>query len=129
MKLFEKFRRKCFLHDLQIKLKLLIPAEMGHDVDFYFYLHNKGQMYFPRQDETFGSFHLLKTMTVRHWTTYSQRFRLEQTHWKTLDTENQRCEDQNAEGNTAACITEYLEQTVGCSMDLYGSDPGIERYQ
>ena len=83
-------------------------------------------MYFPKRDEAFGSFYFYISMPQYHGV---QSYRLERTHYKTLRTESQRCDNRIDGANTTTCITHYLEQMVGCSMGMYGTDPGIKRYQ
>ena len=128
----------CYVIIYQIVIKeynfrqpiILLRVPVGN-MGFFFFIHNKGQMYFPRFDEAFGSFYFYREISypppnykVYH---HMQSYRLERTHWKTLNTENQRCDEGNSVPNTTKCITRYLEQTVGCSMGLYGSDPGMKR--
>ena len=98
-----------------------------HGMSFFFFIHNKGQMYFPKRDEAYGSSYIFKRMPKREGTMYSQKYRLERTHWKTLDTENQRCDEVNDNKNTTQCITTYIEKTVGCSVGMFGTDPHMKR--
>ena len=85
-------------------------------------------MYFPRMDEAFGSFYISRIMQdLPRKIVYMQSYRLERTHWKTLNTENQRCDEGRSAANMTNCITRYLEQTIGCSVGLYGSDHGVKR--
>ena len=44
---------------MQTIIKLPIPED--HET-FWFFIHNKGQMYFPKQDEAFGSYYFYKQM-------------------------------------------------------------------
>lgn len=97
--------------------------------NFLYFVHNKGQMYFPKQDGSFGSFYFYKDVATKNPRKYFQTYRLERTHHKTLTTENQRCHEGTTRVDTTICITRYLEETVGCSMGLYGTDPGLSRYQ
>ena len=91
-----------------------------------FYVHNKAQMYLPRQDGAFGSFYFFKKLPPYNVLTYDN-YLLERTHVKTLNTQNQRCDEENSGVDTTTCITKYLEQTVGCSMGLHGTDPDLKR--
>ena len=91
-------------------------------------------MYFPRTDEAFGSFYIYREMqnpesnsNLGKKIVFRQSYRLERTHWKTLNTENQRCDEGRSAANMTNCITRYLEQTIGCSVGLYGSDHGVKR--
>ena len=54
-------------------------------------------------------------------------YNLERIHWKTLNTESERCDESESEPNTTICITRYIEQSVGCSMGYHGTDPEKER--
>lgn len=87
-------------------------------------------MYVPKQDDAFGSayfFYGLRGHDLRN-TSYYQSYLLTRTRWKTLNTPSQRCDEGNAAANTTQCITRYLEQKVGCSMGLLGTDPELKRY-
>ena len=111
-------------------IEIFIPEDHWK---FLYFVHNKGQMYFPKQDEAFGSFYFDKSYNPpknQNYTfRYIQSFRLVRTHWKTLPTENQRCDERwNSGTDTTNCITNYLEQTVGCSMGLLGTNPKLKRY-
>ena len=80
-------------------------------------------MYIPKQDEAFGSFCIYRMMTKHEGKIY----RIERTRWKTLNTEKQRCDNENATNNTTKCITRYIEETIGCSMGMYGRDQDLKR--
>ena len=118
------------MNSRQPVIEIRIPED---HYKFLFFVHNKGQMYFPKQDEAFGSYYFHKSYhppkNQNYTYRYQQSFRLERTHWKTLPTENQRCgKPGNSGADTTTCITRYLEQTVGCSMGLLGTDPDLKRY-
>ena len=115
---------------MQPKIHVRVPEDHG---SLYFFIHNKGQMYIPKRDEAFGSFYFYITMPMSVNATPmqylgDQKYRIERTHYKTLKTENQRCDDRVDASNTLSCITKYLEQTVGCSIGMYGTDSTIQRY-
>ena len=94
-------------------------------------------MYFPKVDKIFGSDYMsfqvdsarvkrgMKDGTKFHiMTTY----KMAKTHWRAMDTNNKRCiSHHNKEANTTKCITEFLENKVGCSVGLSGSNPKIKR--
>ena len=84
-------------------------------------------MYFPKRDEAFGSFYIYKMMAKHEGWMNHQKYRIERTHWKTLNTEKQRCDNENATNNTTKCITRYIEKTIGCSMGMYGTDQDLKR--
>ena len=115
------------LINLQPSFLLPLSADL---MGYYFFIHNKGQMYFPKKDGVFGSSFFYKPIQSIHARNkkYGQSYRLEQTHLKILRTENQICDDGNSEPNTTMCITRHLEKTVGCSMGMLGTDPHMERY-
>ena len=126
---YTKFGLKNEKNTLQPTINILVPED--HQA-FYFFIHNKGQMYIPKRDEAFGSFYFYVTMPMSANATPmqylgEQSYRIERTHYKTLRTENQRCDDRVDATNTFTCITKYLEQTVGCSIGMYGTDSTILR--
>ena len=84
-------------------------------------------MYFIKQDNPFGSSYLFVRMPKDKEVKWTLKYQLERTHWKTLNTENERCDETNLEPNTTKCITRYIEQSVGCSMGYHGTDPDIDR--
>ena len=87
-------------------------------------------MYFPKVDEIYGSEHIfirvdkpknnITGVEIKDWA-----YKITKTHWKALDTPDKRCDDSNLDANTTQCITRYLEDTIGCSMGLSGSDMQI----
>ena len=104
----------------------------GEDIMLYFFLHNKDQMYFPKINGAFGSdFTYLKLDRLRlkdkNTTGFYKFYTMKQTQWKELDTPRKRCKVDSAVANTTRCITQYLENKVGCSMGLARSDPQLSR--
>ena len=95
------------------------------------FMHNKDQMYFPKTDEIYGSTYqtikIKEDLLQKHATIFLMDYLVKRTYWKALDTKNKPCDTSNIAGNTTACITEYLENTIGCSIDLALSDPKVER--
>ena len=84
---------------------------MDNDNVFYLYVHNKGQMWFPKNDLIFGSTFIFKNM--RQGNNYWQTFAITRTHWKALDLPSKRCdEDNQVEANTTTCITRYIERSL-----------------
>ena len=79
------------------------------------YLHNKDQMIFHKVDEIFGS----RVINVPK----GRKYKIKRTSWKALDYPAKRCTEQGAKANTTRCITNYIENTIGCSIGLSGSDP------
>lgn len=127
---------KCFTHDAlsevppgwNNRVQILLNLPYGDDIDnvFYLYVHNKGQMIFPKNDLIYGSTFLYKS--IKQGNNYWQPFAITRTQWKTLDRPDKRCDvDNQSEANTTMCITRYIERTTGCSIGLSGSDPEAER--
>ena len=54
---------------------------------------------------------------------------LKRTRVKSMNTDAKRCDESIAMSNpnTGECVTKYLEDTIGCSMGLSGSNPSIPR--
>ena len=104
----------------------------NEDFSLYFFLHNKDQMYFPKINGVFGSdFTYLKLdrsrLKDRNTTGFYTFYTMKQTQWKELDTPRKRCKVGSAVANTTRCITQYLEDKVGCSMGIARSDPQLRR--
>ena len=106
---------------------------MPKDIDYYeVALYNKGQMFLPNP-KIFGTDMLRiklpdEARSVDNGTSYNvyrQDFRMTQIHWKALDNAKQRCDDKHSSLdvsiNTTACIVEYLEKEINCSMVLKSS--------
>ena len=121
---------KGFVNSLKLILfqpKLHIPIPKDHE-RFYFFVHNKNQMYIPKLNNAFGSFYFYKNLRGSNCnSTCQQSYLLTRTRKKILNHDDQRCDESNGAANTAQCITSYLEERIGCSMGLYGSDPNRER--
>ena len=104
-------------------------------IDMYrIYAYNSDQMFLPNQNKIFGS-HFIKLEspskyedTRRDKKDYYQEFEISRTHWLQLDHAESRCNPHGREGNTTACITEYLESKIGCSMGLQRSNSGVKRF-
>ena len=104
----------------------------------HIFIHNRGQMYFPKMDKIFGSnFMALQVDSARVKKGMAEgkifhimsTYKMEKTHWKALDTNTKRCiSDNYKEANTTKCITEFLENKVACSVGLPGSNSKIKRY-
>ena len=84
-------------------------------------------MYFPKADGLYGSefIHLRVDKKVEENKTYQINYQMKKTHWIAMDNPDKRCDGSFSEANTTRCITRYLEQTIGCSMGLAGSDKQI----
>ena len=86
-------------------------------------------MYFPKDDTIFGSNLLCKNdFTNYSEGNYQQTLWITRTRLKSLNTGNNICDDsQDLEANTTKCITNYMEDKIGCSVGLSGAHPEIER--
>ena len=97
---------------------------------FRVYLHNKNQVITEKTDDIFGQ----KDIPINvgnqlrnsvQFGYYSKEYKIKRTHWKAMDKPEKKCSEETTEVNTTVCITNYIEQTTGCSMGLYGSNPEI----
>ena len=92
--------------------------------DVYAFVHNKEEMIFPKFDGIYGSAYLMKIGLAQR--SYQQIFFISRTHWRTLSNENKMCdEDHNTEANLTRCYTRYLENTIGCSIGMLGSNEKV----
>ena len=121
---------ESILHQVNIQLHLDINARKS----FRVYVHNKGQMLFPRRDNIFGSHSYAldwdpEEVTIKNqkFISFRQHFELERTRSKTIDTPKRRCDAEN-KAKTTECIAKFLEDSIGCSMGLAGSRSEAERY-
>ena len=99
---------------------------------FVIFLHDKGHLFLPRPDRIFGSEYYLLQMSelakeMDNSTEYHQYFEMERSYWKSLDSEEKRCDVENR-NNATKCVTHFLENSVGCSMGISESDNELERY-
>ena len=97
------------------------------------FIYNKGQMYLPNYENTFGSSFLKITLPPFERKGSSdfrlfQDYHIRKTHLKALDKDEQRCDIGNTVENTTKCITRFLEQEVGCSMGLLGGTSSYPRF-
>ena len=110
---------------------MALPVSLDQSL-FMVLVHNKGQMYFPRPDKIFGSDYIILDIAeiiqkeTLNETGLYQYFELERTFWKSLNTTEKRCDMGNT-AHTTKCITNFLEQTIGCSMGLAESNPDVKR--
>ena len=115
-------RKTDFYFPRQIWLGVRLAQEEN---DVSVFVHDRGQMVFPKLDGIYGSAHLQKRRLPRR--TYEQSFSITRTRWKTISSEEKRCDDNpQSEANTTGCVTRYLEAVIGCSIGLSGSDPDVQ---
>ena len=97
---------------------------------YWILLSNKNQL-FHNTKQLFGSADFMLDMSGIMGTTKANHFiqgwKIRRARWKLLDTPSKRCDMSNTEANTTRCLTQYMEETVGCSMGLARSDPALER--
>ena len=101
---------------------------MSRATGFKIFIHNKGQMHFPKVDKIFGSEYISIDMTEKfrqakkeerfQQVAFRQTYELSRMRWKTLDTPEKRCDDKNMSPNTTECITHFVENSIGCSMGM-----------
>ena len=90
-------------------------------------------MFQPRADKIFGSDYTILEIEEQIKerlgngtdTLYYQYYEFARTHWKTLDTPEKRCNSEN-KYNATKCITRFLENSMGCSMNMAESDKEME---
>ena len=94
---------------------------------FRVYAYNPNQMFLPNDDRVFGSYFLkiIPPSDVRK--NYYQEYDISRTHWKSVDRPEFRCNSHNEKENTTKCLTEYLENKIGCSMGLQESRSGSKK--
>ena len=97
---------------------------------FKVYLHNKNQVITEKTDDIFGQ----KDIPINvgnqlrnsvQLGQYSKEYKIKRTHWKAMDRPEKKCSEEATEANTTMCITNHIEQTIGCSMGLSGRSPEI----
>ena len=101
---------------------------------FRVFAYNKNQMFLPNHDKIFGS-HYLKIESPSKSVDPSsvdkpdfyQEYAISITHLMNMDLAESRCNTCKTKENTTKCITNYLEEQIGCSMGLQGSTSGLKR--
>ena len=108
-------------------LKLLpSPEEELKKSRFHLFVHNKGQMYFPKDDEIFGSDNMYRELYLN--SSYQEELKIKRTLRKAISNEGNICdEDKFTEASVTRCITKYLEEKIGCSVGMSGGDPEIDK--
>ena len=53
--------------------------------------------------------------------TYYKYLQVKRTHWKNLDSPNDRCDYEDT--NMTACIAKYIANKIGCSVNIQGIEP------
>ena len=88
-------------------------------------------MYLPRADRSFGSDYIFLQLSNlnkerKNGTILTQMYELDRAHWKSLDSEERRCDTEN-KNYVAKCVIHFLENLIGCSMGMTDSDNGLGR--
>ena len=94
---------------------------------FRVFVYNPHQMFLPNNDRVFGSYFLKIVPPTDASKNYYQEYEISRTHWKSVDRREFRCNSRNEKENTTKCLTEYLENKVGCSMGLQESHYGSKK--
>lgn len=96
-------------------------------------MHDKGHMYLQRPDKIFGSDYFLfqkqkfKKDGIKNGTDYIEGFVIKRTYWEALDSKEKRCDVDN-KNHTTECITQFLENLIGCSLGMAEGDCQLDRY-
>ena len=115
----------------QIQFLVDLPENLTYASYIAIFVHNKDQMYFPKSDEIYGSnFKSIKIneeLLKNNVSQFLMDYDVKRTHMKALDTPEKKCDTSNSAGNVTQCITNYLENTIGCSMNFALSDSKLKR--
>ena len=115
----------CIKKQINIDLKVQIWDS------FHVYLHNRNQVIAKKVDDIFGQKdipmnvgdQLKNSLQFRH---FRKDFKIKRTHWKALDRPEKKCSEGTTEANITKCIAHFIEQTIGCSIGVLGSNPQIQ---
>ena len=94
---------------------------------FRVFVYTPNQMFLPNNDRVFGSHYLKIIPPSDTFKDYYQEYDISRTHWKSVDRPEFRCNSRSEKENTTKCLTEYLENKIGCSMGLQGSLSGSKK--
>ena len=95
------------------------------------FLHDKGHQFIQRADRVFGSEYIIFQnpefqKEIKNGTDYIQVYEVQRTYWEALDSKERRCDEENKHYPTE-CVTNFLEDSIGCSMGMAESDDKLER--
>ena len=95
------------------------------------FLHDKGHMFLPRADRIFGSEYIILHKEefknhIKNGTDYMQGYEIQRTYWESLNSKDKRCDDENKNYATK-CVTNFLENSIGCSLGMAESGMNVER--
>ena len=88
-------------------------------------------MYLQRPDKIFGSNYIMFRKQqfdkgIKNRTDYIQVYEIQRTYWEALDSKEKRCDEGN-KNRTTECITQFLENLIGCSLGMAESENQLER--
>ncbi len=86
-----------------------------------FYLHNRGQIFFPNFLDRYGSKRFFCNPSRSQPANYRAIVELEKTGREAIDNEDERCGD-SPNADLATCVAEYVEQRVGCRTGMAGGN-------
>ena len=101
------------------------------------FFYDKGQMYLPQYEKTFGSAfltldipnHGFNIQDTNNSYYYGQNYLLVRTHWKALDNEEQRCDQKsNAGSTTRAPIHKKIKCNKKCNKNCNEMEFDSETY-
>ena len=82
--------------------------------------YNSHDKFLPYFGELFGNTYQFLTMP-ENGTTFTQRWELDQTHWRAKSQQHAKCADETNEssgGGLDACVNKFIEDKTGCSSVL-----------
>ena len=99
--------------------------------EFMIFIHNKGHMFLQRGDRIFGSEYIILQKEelkkhIKNGTDYTQTYEIKRTYWESLNSEEKRCDNEN-KNHATRCITNFLENLIGCSIGMAESGMKLER--
>ena len=127
------------LSGFQVSIYLKFPPEGSNEALYSFEVGNKNHRpVFARSDAIYGNDLYIRKIPqklIKKIKDESKTFtgymplQLKRTRVKSMNTDAKRCDESitRSNPNTGECVTKYLEDTIGCSMGLSGSNPSIPR--
>ena len=83
------------------------------------------QMMIPNKVKVYGSQHQLVLVPSSGNSYYEDSYFMDMTirksHLKSLDQPSERCASHTSKPKTSACIAQFLEEQIGCSLNIHGS--------
>ena len=113
-------------------MSLSLHLSSNH-TDYMIFVHEKGHLYLPRPDKIFGSSYLwfkkqlFEKEGIKNGTDYMVVYDIQRTYWEALDSKEKRCDEDN-KNHTTECITQFLENLIGCSLGMAEGGNQVDRY-